>query len=90
MTQHNQARLVELQQRLNLLQDETHRLSQQAAMWRQRVVELEQSLGQRKAESERWRQLAHDTVEKLWNFGRSMSCDEGTPSLPTSSLSKAL
>ncbi|MBV8060830.1 MAG: hypothetical protein JO253_04810 [Alphaproteobacteria bacterium] len=63
-----------LQQRQKI--DDLHTALQaqtlQADMWRNRAAELEQKLNLRNADAERWRQLARDTVEKLWDLGQGI------------------
>ena len=48
----------------------------QADNWRQKAALAEQKLRLSQAETERWQQLARETVEKLWDLGLE-SCANG-------------
>jgi hypothetical protein len=54
----------------------------QAEVWRLRATELEQKLRQSMAETERWRQLAQETADQLWDLGQALQT-ENTVSTPT-------
>ena len=68
--------IAQLRTRLNALQMEVDLQSAQADFWRRRTAELEQSLNTRSQEVQRWRQLAQETVDKLWDIGREIRKDE--------------
>ena len=43
---------------------------------KQRAIDLEQKLAHSQTDATRWRQLARETVEKLWDLGQSMQTDD--------------
>jgi hypothetical protein len=64
-----EADLAALRQRLDDLHVEMQAQDMQINHWRRRAVNLEQKLATMQDEAGRWRQLARDTVEKLWDLG---------------------
>jgi hypothetical protein len=68
--------ILQLRQELEDLRSAKVEQEAQAEMWRLRTVELEQKLSGSQTEAVRWRQLARDTVEKLWDLGQSIQQDE--------------
>jgi hypothetical protein len=74
--------ILQLRQEMEIMRAEKIAHEFQADMWRQRATELEQKIGIAQAEAERWRQLAKDTVEKLWDLGQSMQ-EEGRGEAPS-------
>lgn len=69
---HQETQLIRLRQRLDDTQADLQSHQVQLEFWRRRAAELEQSYNTSRTESERWRQLAHDTVEKLWELGQEV------------------
>ena len=53
---------------LNDLQDEIEAQNVHLQYWQQRAEEFEQQVVASQEETKRWRQLARDTVEKLWDI----------------------
>src|SRR5579871_4658050 len=76
---HLEAQIVQLRSRIDALQQESATQAGQAEFWRQRAIELEQSLNVRRSEAQRWRRLAQETVDKLWDIGREVRRDEFAP-----------
>jgi hypothetical protein len=60
--------LIGLRQRLEVLQAEMRTQDVDVQHWRQRAGHFEQQLSEAREETRRWRQLARDTVEKLWDL----------------------
>lgn len=73
--------ILKLRQELEDLRTEKVAHELQADVWRQRAVELEQKLSSSLTEAARWRQVARDTVEKLWDLGQSIQDDEPAAAL---------
>jgi len=73
---HLETENVRLQQEALDARHERDQQEYQADLWRQRAIELEQKLSITQAEAERWRQLARDTVDKLWDLGQTMQGKE--------------
>jgi hypothetical protein len=70
---------------------EMHTQSVQLEFWRRRANELEQSLNLSTVQTQRWRVLAQETVEKLWDLGQAVKMDEFMSEQEASvSLSKAV
>lgn len=81
--------IFNLRSRLNAMQMEVERQKMQAQFWHDRANELEQNLRLQSAETERWRQLAKETVDKLWNMGEEIyeNEDKAMPGDSPSTLS---
>ena len=73
--------ILQIRQQLEDMHNEKVSQELQVDLWRQRATELEQKLSISQAEAVRWRQLARDTVEKLWDLGQSIQ--EDGPELET-------
>ncbi|MDP9126938.1 MAG: hypothetical protein M3N08_01580 [Pseudomonadota bacterium] len=71
-----ETQILQLRQRLDDLHLDVQAQNIQLEFWSRRAGELEQNFRQARLEAERWRQLARDTVEKLWNLGREVGIDE--------------
>ncbi len=65
-----QAQIDQLQDDLDAHVVQNESLTAQIEFWRRRSFELEQMLNLNQAETERWRQMARDTAERLWNLGQ--------------------
>lgn len=50
-------------------------LTSQIEFWRKRAFELEQMLNVNKGETERWRDMARETAERLWDLGQIARAD---------------
>lgn len=68
---------VQLEARIDQLTDDiaahveqNSSLSSQVDLWRRRAFELEQALTMTQAESARWKEVARETAERLWDLGR--------------------
>ena len=48
----------------------------QLDFWRRRATDLEQGAIQSHADAERWKKLAKDTAERLWDLGQSINREE--------------
>lgn len=67
-----------LRQQLIDLQTELTNQTTLAEFWHRRAVDLEQNLNLSQAEVIRWKELAQETVEKLWELGSSLEAQDGT------------
>lgn len=70
------------EQKIDQLQDELHAhveqnesLTTQIEFWRKRAFELEQMLNLNKGETERWKEMARETAERLWDLGQIAQAD---------------
>lgn len=71
--------IAALQQQLVDMQTELTNQTTLAEFWRRRAVDLEQNLNVSQADVIRWKELAQETVEKLWELGSSVGeqCPSG-------------
>lgn len=65
-----EARNEQLQEDIKAHVEQNENLSAQIEFWRRRTFEVEQLLNVHKAEAERWREMARETAEKLWDVGQ--------------------
>lgn len=77
-----QAQLTQLEQTIDQLHDEINAhveqnesLTTQIEFWRKRAFELEQAVNLNKGETERWKQMAKETAERLWDLGQIARAD---------------
>lgn len=75
-TVHLEAQVARLQQQVYDLKNEKENQILQIEFWRKRAAELEQQLNLSNSESQRWRQLARETIEKLWDAGQDAQNSE--------------
>ena len=68
--------MAHMRAEINALQGEVDAMAEQTDFWRRRAAELEQAMNVRNLEVQRWRQLAQETVDKLWEIGREIRQDE--------------
>lgn len=71
-----EAKLTALQLQCDELCQENAVLRQQLAQSQRRNQEMEQNLSLTQSDARRWKQLASDTVEKLWEIGRELKSQE--------------
>jgi hypothetical protein len=81
--------IATLRQKYFDLQGEKQDQDTQLDFWKRRVSELEQSLALSNAQSMQWRELARETVEKLWDLGQSAQMDEFTSEEPAKIAQKS-
>lgn len=67
---HLEAQIAQLQQALNDLRDDNQSLKAQLEFWHRRAFEMEQQLNISQSDTQRWKQLARETAEKLWDISR--------------------
>lgn len=67
---HLEAHIAQLQQIINDLQNDNQNQTTQIDFWRRRAFEMEQQLNLSQSESQRWKQLARETAEKLWDISQ--------------------
>lgn len=68
-----EARIDQLQDDLSAHVEQNASLSVQLEFWRARAGELENSLNVAQAEAARWKNVARETAERLWDMGQ-MAC----------------
>jgi hypothetical protein len=79
---HLETQIIRLRQKLDDLQADLQSQAVQLEFWRRRAAELEQHFNLSQSEAERWRQLARDTVEKLWDLGQEVCAEEFASDAP--------
>jgi hypothetical protein len=67
---HLEAHIAQLQQLINDLRGDNQSLAAQTDFWRRRAFEMEQQLNLSQSDSQRWKQLARETAEKLWDISQ--------------------
>jgi hypothetical protein len=67
---HLEAQIVQLQQLVRDMRGDNQSLQTQIEFWRRRAFEMEQQLNLTQSESQRWKQLARETAEKLWDMSQ--------------------
>jgi hypothetical protein len=72
-----------LKQQVEDLKSELQTQDFQLDFWRRRAFELEQNAQHAQGEAERWKKLASDTADRLWDIGQSIGCEEYMGSKPT-------
>jgi len=73
---------VELEEKIDQLNDEiqshiaqNESLSSQIEFWRKRTFDIEQMLNLNRGETERWKEMAKETAERLWDLGQIARAD---------------
>jgi len=69
-TVHLEAQMAQLQQMLGDLRADNQSLKTQVEFWSRRAFEMEQQLHASLSETRRWKQLARETAEKLWDISQ--------------------
>lgn len=75
---HLEAQIAQLQQLINDLRSDNQSLTTQNEFWRRRAFEMEQQLNISQSDAQRWKQLARETAEKLWDISHIASQTEWT------------
>ena len=83
---HLETQVIQLRQKLDDLQADVQSQAVQLEFWRRRAVELEQHFNLSQSETQRWRQLARDTVEKLWDLGQEVRTGEFLADTPVAGI----
>jgi chromosome segregation ATPase len=73
---HLEAQIAQLQQQVSDLANEGQNLATQIEFWRRRAFELEQQLNLSSSDAQRWKQLARETAERLWDISQITNADE--------------
>lgn len=71
-----ESRVMELQQRLGDMAREYQTQATQLEFWQRRALEAEQQLNLSLTDAQRWKQIARDTAEKLWDIGQLTAPNE--------------
>lgn len=74
-----EAEVLELRKHLDEARTQNIINETQANAWKLRAQELEQKLTSSQSEAVRWRQMARDTVDKLWDLSRSIQLEGDLP-----------
>ncbi len=67
---HLEAQIAQLQQLVNDLKTDNQNHATQVDFWRRRAFEMEQQLNITQSDAQRWKQLARETAEKLWDISQ--------------------
>ncbi|NBO19413.1 MAG: hypothetical protein EBV03_09345 [Proteobacteria bacterium] len=81
-----EVQIAELQQQLSELSQLTETERELRELWRRRALEAEQALALSQSDAKRWKQLASETVEKLWDIGRELKSSEFVADTPASAV----
>jgi chromosome segregation ATPase len=73
---HLESQVHYLRQQVDDLSAQLQTQELQLDFWRRRAVDLEQSATHATSEAERWKKLASDTADQLWEFGQSMGGED--------------
>jgi hypothetical protein len=73
---HLESQIVHMRQQLEDLRAQMQTQDLQLDFWRRRATDLEQSSTQATYDAERWKKLARETAEKLWDIGQSIGGEE--------------
>ncbi|HBM90511.1 MAG TPA: hypothetical protein DD400_01340 [Rhodospirillaceae bacterium] len=79
-----EAKVEQMHEDLRAHVEQNESLTTQLEFWRRRSGELEQLLNLNKAEAERWKEIARQTADRLWDMGQltqaeAFSSDEPLP-----------
>jgi hypothetical protein len=66
-----EAQVTLLRRQLAELQEQFQTQTLQLEFWRRHAADLDVNLGQSRADAERWRQLARESIERLWDIGHA-------------------
>ena len=79
---HMEAQVYHLRQQLDDLRAQLQTQDLQLDFWRRRARDLEQNAQHAQGEVERWKKLASDTANRLWDIGQTIGGDEFTAKAP--------
>lgn len=65
-----EAKIDQLMDEIDAHVEQNSSLSSQIDHWRRRAFELEQLLSMTQAETARWKEMARETAERLWDLGQ--------------------
>jgi chromosome segregation ATPase len=71
-----ESQIQHLRQQVEDLQAQMQTQELQLDFWRRRAADLEQSSTQAYNEAERWKKMARETVDRLWDIGKSINGEE--------------
>jgi len=70
-----EAKVDQLYDEINAHVEQNVSLTNQIEHWRRRAFELEQMLVLNQAETTRWKEMARETAERLWDLGQMARAD---------------
>lgn len=65
-----EAKIDQLMDEIDAHVEQNSNLTSQIDFWRRRSFELEQLLAMNQAETARWKEMARETAERLWDLGQ--------------------
>ncbi len=81
--QYMETQIQHLHQQIEDLQSQMQTQDFQLDFWRRRAFDVEQSLQHAQSEADRWKKLATETANRLWDIAKSMASDQfHTPETP--------
>ncbi|MFA5041100.1 MAG: hypothetical protein WC464_05660 [Bdellovibrionales bacterium] len=78
-----ESQIHHLKQQVEDLKNELQTQDFQLDFWRRRAFDLEQTSQNAQNDAVRWKKLASDTADRLWEVGRSIGCEEFMTTKPT-------
>ena len=87
--EHLEAQIYHLRQQVTDMQAQMQTQDLQLDFWKRRAMDLEQSSYQAHNEAERWKKLARETAERLWDIGQSVNNEEFVATEPLSEAAGA-
>ncbi|MGB9151969.1 MAG: hypothetical protein WCD70_02660 [Alphaproteobacteria bacterium] len=73
---HLETQIHHLRQQLEDLRAQMQTQDLQVGFWRRRALDLEQNALRAQGESEKWKKLASETADHLWDMGKSIGDEE--------------
>ena len=70
-----ETKIDQLHEEIQAHVEQNESLTSQIEFWRQRAFELEQMLNMNRGETERWKEMARETAERLWDLGQIARAD---------------
>ena len=80
--EHLESQIYHLRQQVADMQAQMQTQDLQLDFWRRRAMDLEQSAYQANNEVERWKKLARETADRLWEIGKSVNSEAFMASEP--------
>ena len=80
--EHLESQIMHLRQHVEDMRPQLQTQDLQLDFWRRRAADLEQNNIQVHSDAERWKSLARETADRLWEIGQSMQSEKIADGLP--------
>lgn len=80
--EHLESQMAHLRAQIDDLRGQLQTQDLQLDFWRRRAADLEQIQAQAVGDAERWKKLARETAERLWDIGQSIKGEEFSAKTP--------